>query len=236
MDSYHIKRDYKINELNITNDKVNSEAYWNRKRSLAADIYQFPVYKFLCSYIRINNIDKFIDIGCGVGRKLEYVHNKNPYLEIIGIDQDDPISYCKNTHTFGEWYADDFEKPNLSENIEAKLVLCSDVIEHLTDPDLLLEYIKTKMEENGVLIISTPERNAFRGKHCNNSPNKHHIREWNFDEFERYLDSRGFEVLDHFVQYPIKMKINMIFFNEIIRRALAFKALKYNQVVVARVK
>jgi len=60
--------------------------------------------------------------------------------------------------------------------------------------------------------------------------------EWNFEEFEQYLESRGFEVIDHFLQYPIKMKFNKIFFHEIIMRALKFKPLKYNQVVVARVK
>lgn len=236
MDSYYIKSGYLINEVNMTNDKVSEENYWNKQRSLAAEVYQFPVYKFLCKYVSEHNIDKVIDVGCGVGRKLHYVHKQAPDLKIIGIDQEAPIIYCRDTYDFGEWYVDDFESSEISSDIKSKLILSSDVIEHLTNPDLLLSYIKTKLEKDGVVILSTPERDALRGRSCNHSPNKHHIREWSFKEFERYLESRGFETIKHFIQYPIKMKLNMIFFNEIVRRALSLKALKYNQVVIARVK
>jgi len=149
MDNYHIKNGYITNAINITNDNVSDASYWNKKRNLAAEVYQFPVYKFLSDYIEANNIEKVIDIGCGVGRKLSYVYNENKNVKIIGIDQDDPISYCKKTYDFGEWYVDDFEDSFLSENVKSKLILSSDVIEHLINPDLLLDYIKTKLEKDG---------------------------------------------------------------------------------------
>lgn len=236
MDNYFIKENYKINEVNVTNDKVSNTNYWDKSRNLAAEMYQFPVYQFVSNYIGKNEIDKVIDIGCGVGRKLVHINNKNPNVKIIGIDQENPISYCNKTYDFGEWYADDFENSQLSEDVKSNLIISSDVIEHLINPDLLLNYIKTKLNKDGIVILSTPERDLFRGEKCNYSPNKHHIREWNFAEFEEYLDDRGFEILEHFVQYPIKMSINRIFYNEIIKRFLTFKPLKYNQVVVARVK
>lgn len=236
MDTYYIKKGYKINEINITNDKVSDTNYWNKQRNLAAEVYQFPVYKFLSNYIKKNEIIKVIDIGCGVGRKLTYVHKENPTVSIIGIDQEDPINYCKNTYNFGEWYSDDFENSQLADDIKSKLIISSDVIEHIVNPNLLLDYIKTKLASDGVVILSTPERDSFRGTDCNYSPNKHHIREWNYEEFEKYLESNGFEIIEHLRQYPIKMKFNMIFFNEIIKRLLKFKPLKYNQVIVARLK
>jgi len=64
----------------------------------------------------------------------------------------------------------------------------------------------------------------------------HHVREWNYLELEQYLESRGFEVIIHFLQYPIKMSLGMIYYNEIIKRVLQFKPIKYCQVVVARVR
>jgi len=234
--NYFIKIGYKINEINLTNDEVNNTNYWNRKRNIAAEVYQYPVYKFLSEYIQKNNSSEVIDIGCGVGRKLEYVHGRNPNVKIIGIDQEDPIDYCRTAYSFGEWFTDDFEKPCTSKDIRSKLIVCSDVIEHLINPDLLLDYIKSKLAINGTVILSTPERDSLRGVNCNYSPNIHHIREWSFEEFERYLESKGFEIVEHFLQYPIKFKLNMIFFHEIIKRALMCKPLKYNQVVVARVK
>ena len=107
MDNYFIKRDYKVNEINITNDKVSDTKYWNKQRNQAAEMYQFPVYEFLSNYIKENKINRVMDIGCGVGRKLVHVNKENPTIEIIGIDQEDPIEYCKSTYNFGKWYADD---------------------------------------------------------------------------------------------------------------------------------
>jgi trans-aconitate methyltransferase len=236
MENYFIKKEYKINEINITNDKVSETNYWNKQRTLAAELYQFPVYEFLSKYIKENNTKRIMDIGCGVGRKLVHIKKENPTVEIIGIDQKDPIEYCKNTYNFGTWYADDFENTHLSQDVKSKLIISSDVIEHLMNPNLLLEYIKSRLDGKGVVILSTPERDSLRGVNSNYSPNKHHIREWNYAEFEKYLESQGFEILDHFLQFPIKMKCSRIFFNEIIRRAIKFKPLKYNQVVVAKVK
>jgi SAM-dependent methyltransferase len=236
MENYFIKDGYRINEINITNDKVSDTNYWNKHRNLAAEVYQFPVYEFISKFIKDKNINRVMDIGCGVGRKLTHVNKENPSVEIIGIDQEDPIEYCKKNYDFGKWYSDDFENSQLSETIKSKLIISSDVIEHLINPNLLLDYIKTKLDKDGIVILSTPERDLFRGTECNYSPNKHHVREWNFKEFETYLESQGFEIIDHFLQYPIKMKWSRIFFNEIIRRAIKFKPLKYNQVVVAKVK
>jgi len=236
MGNYFIKDSYKVNELNITNDKVSDTNYWNEQRNLAAEVYQFPVYQFLSDYIKRKNINRVMDIGCGVGRKLVHVNQENPKVEIIGIDQEDPIEYCKKSYSFGKWYVDDFENAQSSDELKSKLIISSDVIEHLINPNLLLDYIKTKLDEDGIVILSTPERDSLRGVNCNYSPNKHHIREWNYKELEKYLKSENFEIIDHFLQYPIKMKWNRIFFNEIIMRVIKRKPLKYNQVIIAKVK
>ena len=62
MDNYFIKRDYKVNEINITNDKVSDTKYWNKQRNQAAEMYQFPVYEFLSNYIKENKITIIITI------------------------------------------------------------------------------------------------------------------------------------------------------------------------------
>ena len=164
MSDYFIKNGYRINEENITNDNVSDDKYWNKQRILAAEVYQHPVYQFLSKYVRKNNIRSIIDVGCGVGKKLAYVHAQNPSVEIIGIDQEDPIRYCEATYEFGEWYVDDFEQSSLSSDIKAEIVICSDVIEHLINPTVLLNYIKDLLKQDGVAILSTPERDSLRGR------------------------------------------------------------------------
>lgn len=232
MKKYYIKEGYKINQINMTNDKVNDKKYWDKNRFLSSKVYQFPVYQFLSDFIRKNKIKTLIDIGCGLGSKLNYVYHNNPNTEIIGIDQSDPIEYCKRTYSFGKWIVDDFDKPILTKELKAELIVCCDVIEHIEDPDVLLRYIKSMLIKDGIAVISTPERDRLRGINCSYSPNKFHIREWNYKEFENYLQSHGFQILDHFNQFPTKIGFNRFFFGVLFKRLLRFKSIKYNQVVV----
>lgn len=236
MKNFYIKKGYKINSVNITNDKVNNKKYWDRNRALSSEVYQFPVYQFLNKFIKKNKIKKLIDVGCGIGTKLTFINKQNPSLEIIGIDQEDPIKHCNKTYTFGKWFVDDFEDSTLSNDLKTELIVCCDVIEHIEDPDLLIDYIKSLLKKDGFAVISTPERDRLRGINCYDSPNKYHIREWNYDEFELYLESNGLEIIDHFIQYPIKIAINRFFLSIIRKRLLNLKPLKYNQVVIVKIK
>ena len=236
MDNYFIKKGYQINKINLTNDKFNQTKYWNKNRKLSSQIFQFPVYEFLDSYIKKNQITSLIDVGCGIGNKLAYIYNSNPNLKIIGIDQKDPIDFCREKYNFGDWIIDDFESkmPNL--NLKAQIVVCCDVIEHIVNPDLLLDYLKQRIEKNGRIIISTPERDRLRGKKNLNSPNKFHVREWNYYELEEYLKYKGFKIVNHFLQYPIKFGINSFTLNFFLKRVLKLKPLRYNQVVVLKLE
>lgn len=236
MKDYCIKEGYSINEFNLTNDNLNKTKYWNKKRILSSQVFQFHVYKFLNGYIKKNKINRLIDIGCGIGSKLKYINKYNPSIEIIGIDQEDPIEYCNRTYDFGKWISDDFENPRQFENIKSKLIVCCDVIEHMNDPDLLLAYIKMKLEKDGIAVISTPERDKLRGVNNNNPDNKFHIREWNSNEFRKYMISHDFEIVDHFFQLPLKLGINLFSLNFLFKRVFKLKPLKYNQIIVVKTK
>ena len=236
MDNYFIKKDYQINQINLTNDKFNEIKYWNKNRKLSSKIFQFPVYKFLDSYIKENQITTLIDVGCGIGNKLVYINNSNPNLKIIGIDQKDPIDFCRENYNFGEWIVDDFESKRANLNLKAQLVVCCDVIEHIQNPDLLIDYLKERVKKNGRIILSTPERDRLRGNKNLNSPNKFHVREWNYNELEEYLKHRGFKIINHFVQYPLKFGINFYTLNFFLKRVLKFKPLRYNQLIVLKLE
>ncbi|WP_020409611.1 class I SAM-dependent methyltransferase [Hahella ganghwensis] len=235
---YFIKAGYQPNDENKTMDEVSGEVYWDNGRVKASYLYQFPVYEYLSRIISEKKITSMIDIGCGVASKLGYLHEKHPDLKIVGIDQPNAIEYCKKNYDFGEWIVDDFEKPSLPSNIAfgPDLIICSDVIEHLIDPDVLLKYIHKIATPDTIVVLSTPDRDLLRGEKCMVSPNKYHIREWSGDEFKKYIDSRGFDVLEHLHQLPIKCSLNRLLFSEIILRMLKLQNLRYNQVVVLRVK
>lgn len=68
------------------------------------------------------------------------------------------------------------------------IVICADVIEHIKDPHKLPRQLSDISHICPFLLISTPDRDKYRGKNHNGpSPNTAHIREWLFDEFYRLL-------------------------------------------------
>lgn len=235
---FFIKKGYQTNKLvripsvEIADDIV----YWTPTRMHAASYYQYDVYTYALRFIQSKKIQSMIDVGCGPGKKLQMIHQAVPELEIGGVDQAEAITYCKKTYDFGQWQVEDFEKPQTWSDNKTDLVICADVIEHLVNPDLVLDNIKNKLNPDGYLIISTPERDKIVGKKVNIPSNVDHIREWNQTEFAAYLESRGFEILEHKLQYPAKKSINRYFFKMLVKQLLRFQSLKYNQICLAKWK
>ena len=69
--------------------------------------------------------------------------------------------------------------------------MASDVIEHIREPNGLLDFMKSL--KCTLYIISTPKRELMKRKGAPTNPC--HVREWTFLEIQLYLQSRGFEVL-----------------------------------------
>ena len=236
---FFIKHNYKPNNVCESFDLRSGGLYWNTARVYSSTIYQYPVYRYAEKTIKEREIETVVDLGCGSGKKLERLIEKNPHLSVYGVDQQAGIEFCQREYAFGTWRVDDFENPRLSVDDfgrKLKLVICCDVIEHLMNPDTLLEYIHRVSSKEDCIVISTPERDCLRGIDCNHSPNKQHIREWNKAEFKLYLENRGFQIIEEKLFYPIKIGFNRVFFKDIIRRLYRRKAFKYNQTYLIKVK
>ena len=77
------------------------------------------------------------------------------------------------------------------------MIICADVIEHVLYPDVLLMFIKKLANENTFIVLSTPERDGERGVNNFKSPKKEHVREWNKNEFNKYISYMGFNIVEH---------------------------------------
>lgn len=190
-DKYFIKSSLKPNRLNISN----TDRFWTPDKFTRSNIYlQYDVYKFCRKLIKKAKLKSVLDIGCGTALKLMeliYPVCKNVY----GINEGYIIDYVKKKYSLNTFYKDNIEDSNLNLNMKFDLIISSDVIEHLEDPDKLLDYIKKYSHQNTFIIISTPERDITRGKNAISIPKKSHMREWNLKEFNKYLKSRNFRVL-----------------------------------------
>ena len=89
------------------------------------------------------------------------------------------------------WLQSNFETPPIT---QADIVICADVIEHLLNPDELLECMARIDSE--FIVLSTPDRDLLTKGVDGPPDNNAHVREWNFEEFGAYIGSH-FEVIVH---------------------------------------
>lgn len=179
--NYFIREDYQIRKNNNFLDTSNK-----------TDEYQNDVYIFAQKIAEKYSLYKISDVGCGSGYKLiKYFDTYNT----IGYDLKPTISLLKNKYPDKKWTISDFDQ--IPE--ETDLVICADVIEHVLNPNELIEFI-IKMNPKHI-IISTPDRNLLHDKlgrsHTGPPHNKHHVREWSFEEFNKYI-GYYFKINEHF--------------------------------------
>lgn len=172
---YFIKEDYTCRK---------KERYFND--TPLTDEYQDPVYKTALKYFERYQCNSVLDLGCGSGFKL--IKYFDDVEKTVGIDLPDTVNWLNKKYPNKNW-SSDFNEPKEGYDV----LICSDVIEHVLDPDKILDIIEESKPM--IIVISTPNRD--RGLNQTGPPNNpHHIREWNKDEFASYISSR-FNIAEH---------------------------------------
>lgn len=191
--NYHIREGYRCN----LDETGRARPFLDDPQS--ASRYQVRVYEYARKIIRRHGLKNMLDIGCGFGVKLKRI--LCPVCgDITGIDRARAVSYCRKEYDFGRWLEDDLENPVYPMDDRFDLILSSDVLEHLVNPDCLLDYIRRFCHENTHIIISTPERDRVYGRNHNGPPvNPTHVREWNREELNGYIRDHGFLIDRHFL-------------------------------------
>ena len=195
MNKYFIKENY------ISRKK---EIYFDDRQN--TDRFQNEVYFQAKKIFTRNEMSSVMDIGCGSAFKLlKYFKD----FDTGGIDLTKTVNFLKDKYPDRVW---------LDHNIEYKLeyqsdmIIASDIIEHLYDPDKLLNFIDGI--EFNIGIISTPERDLVRGANHQGPPNNiHHIREWNTEEFFKYISNK-FKVISHELIQKNKQNTQFISFSK----------------------
>lgn len=177
MKTYHIKESYtaRLDNKDFDDTKLTDE-------------WQKEVYQYAKKAAEENDFKTILDIGAGSGYKLiKHFDNYNT----LGIDIPKTVSFLKEKYPTKSW-TDQFVPV-----AGYDLVISSDVIEHLPDPDILLDLIIQC--DPKLIVLSTPERNLLYKTDHNGPPfNRSHVREWTMVEFYNYISSR-LDVLDHYI-------------------------------------
>ena len=179
---YCIKEEYRIQRKDDVQQF--SDLQWK-------DEFQNSVYYAAKQAFASQELDCVLDIGCGSAFNLMKYFGD---CSTIGLDVLDTVMWLKRRYPERRWGT----LEDLPEIRSCDLVLCSDVIEHVWNPDVILNIIRAI--EFQLCVISTPDRDRVHGvDHIGPPVNLSHVREWNFAEFDKYV-SRYFGIADHY--YP----------------------------------
>ena len=158
------------------------------------DEWQKEVYEHAAALAEKYRYEKIADVGCGSGYKL--VH----YFEdkiTLGLELACNLDFLRNQYPQRNWALSDFDH---IPDFKPDLVICSDVIEHLVDPDDLLKFLLRLNARH--YVISTPDRSLlfkpWQRRYWGPPRNPSHQREWTSREFLSYI-SDTFEVLEHVI-------------------------------------
>lgn len=195
---YFIKPDYRPNLRQNTLDSADGEAYWTQERLNIGATYQFDVYAAMLKRVEADGKSNLLDVGCGPPQKLSRLLAGNP-IDVCLVDQASTATLAAHLLPNARFVGANLENIDLDLGARFDAIICADVIEHLVNPDPCLTFIRRHLASDGLLFISTPERDVLRGSQCMDSPHSMHVREWNREEFKAFLESRGFRLEQHFL-------------------------------------
>lgn len=135
---------------------------------------------------------KVLNLGCGTGFDCEYLKAKLGARDVLGVDiSHSAIAFAKENYPGTNYIQGDIcsESLRLGENAW-DIVVCAEVIEHVPNPAALLDTIYRHLNENGVALISTPNRPVFSLDHEPSPVNHTHLKEYNLTEYRRMLEGR----------------------------------------------
>ena len=129
---------------------------------------------------------RVLDFGCGSSEKLLFHFQ---YYDTLGVDLPPTVDWLNSYYPKRRWLASWEPQP-------CDLLIAADVIEHLANPDWLLEYIALCAPR--VAVISTPAREYLFPEAQRRPTGPHHAREWTAEEFKKYVGSR-FKIAEHYI-------------------------------------
>ena len=116
-----------------------------------AKLDEYSSHRKIAQKIQGGNL-RLLDIGCGPGFIANLI--QNPDTEIIGIDLWEETN---RTPKFSRFIKQDIEKEFSLEGLaEFDYILLADILEHIRNPEEILEKCQTHLKNNGKLIVAVP--------------------------------------------------------------------------------
>ena len=164
-----------------------------------------------------------LDIGCREGEQSEWLKNRGFNVEAIDIEP--KYSLAKKI---------DVNNGLPYENKSFDLVWCSEVLEHLRDPQFIVSEIRRVLKENGMLILTTPNSNFWLyrllrplGIAPKKLQNPTHLHFFSFSDIEKLFS--GATIYGYFPYMIIKLTLKSSSAIDLLSPTFVIKLIKENK-------
>jgi 2-polyprenyl-3-methyl-5-hydroxy-6-metoxy-1,4-benzoquinol methylase len=128
-----------------------------------------------------------VDVGCGTGHLLRFVVERmcGTPQRIVGIDHSDAgLRRARELLPSATWRVEDIYDLSL-DGERFDLVLCTEVLEHLHDPEEVVRVLRSLCATGGRVAITVPDgaRDSWEG----------HVNFWDQDELRAFLAPHGLD-------------------------------------------
>lgn len=150
-----------------------------------------------------------LDIGCGNGDLLHYLHKQRPEWDLTGID------LISNDHPRIHFIKGDIYTTSFGKTFDG--VACLHTIEHVVDPSELVRIFSSVVAPGGYLLVATIDssslihRIAGALRHIgirvayDRIFSSHHLHHFSFQSLRSLLERHDFEVVEHYnYNHPLK--------------------------------
>lgn len=164
-----------------------------------------------------------LEVGSSSGYLTKVLKEKDTTVDIIEIEKE-PFEQAKKIARNS--YFGSIEDLSVQGKIKEKydVIICADVLEHLVNPGEVLDFLKTKLKKDGVILISIPNvaywgmrvHLMFSGDfsyHDSGLMDRTHLRFYSLNNFKDLLKKHGYIVEGIYpaeVRVPLENSLNKI--------------------------
>jgi 2-polyprenyl-3-methyl-5-hydroxy-6-metoxy-1,4-benzoquinol methylase len=174
-------------------ENINTPEYWDEQfsKEIKENKFRKEFERFKRTADIIQDGSLVLDLGCGKGEFLEYLHDKKPACRINGVDFSKiATDFAKNRMPYGNFYPINVESVGFYSSFLSKFdyAVSFETLEHLDRPELLVSESYKVLKDGGWLIISTPFENRVWG-------DNEHIYSFGFVDIVNFFDDRLWELV-----------------------------------------
>ena len=162
-------------------------------------------YYFATNFIKKE--DKVLDISCGCGYGSWFMGATTGCKQVVGVDvSDEALNFAQNYYHSEKVIYNKIDISKKFSNLfkeKFNLIISFETIEHLEDDNSYLKELNNLLEDNGLLLISSPNEDIipyYNNPFFDGGINPYHFRHYTSEEFEKVLIKAGFKVINKYTQ------------------------------------